>query len=276
MTLEDTLFEDIRAGKQVEIERSLLVMSGCDTEEKVSEYKAKLDELDRRYHEFIDKYDLSDLDTALKAEGLHLHLWMKGGQRFETKRYRLTDNIDGQLAYDGRNPVGNCTGLTSLYTVLGLRNSLPLGVYVFPEHISSALILPEKTINIESTGINGFGREPEKFARQAGLNALLSGALDSKGGRFIKASEYEKAEHMFEMALILDEQNIEATNSMGCIAGDCNEHDEAAEWFTKAISLNSHYAVPYLNRSRARTRLGDAKGAEEDMEMHRKLTGETQ
>ncbi|MFA5887983.1 MAG: hypothetical protein WC852_04710 [Candidatus Nanoarchaeia archaeon] len=273
MTLEDTLLEDIRAGKQVDVERALLIASGCDTEEKIAEYKAKLDELDRRYHEFIDKYELSHLNIELKAEGLHLHLWMKGGQRFETKRYHLTDNIDGQLAYDGRNPVGNCTGLTSLYTVLGLRNNLPLGVYIFPEHVSSALILPEKTINIESTGINGFGREPEKSARQAGLNSLLSGVFDNRSGALIGAREYEKANEMLDMALILDEQNVTATNSMGCISGDSQE---AMEWFTKAINLNSRYALPYFNRSRARTRLGDLKGAEEDMEIYRKLSGESQ
>ncbi|MDD4878173.1 MAG: tetratricopeptide repeat protein [Candidatus Nanoarchaeia archaeon] len=271
MGLEDQLMDEVRNGTQIDIERSLLIVSGCDTEEKVAEYRTKLDELDRRYHEFIDKYDLSRLNTELKAEGLHLHLWMKGGQRFESKIYRLTDNIDGQMLYNGANPVGNCVGLSSLYIVLGLRNNFPLGIYDSPEHTSVALILPERTINIESTDIKGFNRKPEKFARQAGVNSLLSGVFCSKGNKLVEVGQYEKAEPMFEMAIMLDDKNITAINSMGCFAGDCSSHEEAIEWFTKAISLCSQYALPYFNRSRARTKIGDLKGAEEDMNRYRKL-----
>jgi hypothetical protein len=43
--LESTLIADMAGGKQVELERALLIVSGADTEEQIAGYKRKLDSI---------------------------------------------------------------------------------------------------------------------------------------------------------------------------------------------------------------------------------------
>ena len=80
MTLEDRLFEDIRAGKEVEIERALLIVTGCGTEKKIAEYQDKIQRLSDRFDAYKKTNNISnnaispgnDFDKLINVSKLQL------------------------------------------------------------------------------------------------------------------------------------------------------------------------------------------------------------
>ena len=48
-TLEDRLMEDIKEGKEVDAERAILIFSGVHDEEKIAEYKGKLEQIAKEW-----------------------------------------------------------------------------------------------------------------------------------------------------------------------------------------------------------------------------------
>lgn len=195
MTLEDTLFEDIRNERQVDIDRALLIASDCDTEEKIAEYKAKLDELERCFKEFtkderikIHMGFMGYTGEKLIAGCLHEFLRYRRPVRYAKDKPLLTEAIDAQLSPETKE-VGNCRGLTALYTVMGIRNGLNVAVMYSHNHVMSRVRTKDGVINIENTAFNGFDvelPEPEVIGlpfREANPLLLLAEEYRARGLR---------------------------------------------------------------------------------------------
>ena len=90
MTLEDRLLDDIRAGKQVDIERALLIVSGCDTEEKIAEYKTKISLLERR----LDECAPTAGNARQIITSIHNLFWQGEGPYLKARKFEVPDAID--------------------------------------------------------------------------------------------------------------------------------------------------------------------------------------
>lgn len=169
--LEEQIINELKPGKYTNntIERALLMVSGLTEESQIQGYQKKIEQLQEGFAKYLRKPEcrekstderlLSDLfnlkgNDITKAINLFDYLWTKPNRT--GKNFRLTDAIDSQLSHDLKNGV-NCVGLTSLYTVLGLRNNLNLGVLFNEKHILSILYANGREIPIENFFPYGFG-----------------------------------------------------------------------------------------------------------------------
>ncbi|MEK6899740.1 MAG: hypothetical protein AABX05_01320, partial [Nanoarchaeota archaeon] len=121
--LEDRTIEQLKEGK-CSVERALLVVSELD-EAGVSEYQRKLDGMQKDFERWREWQCRDTSDYRIAAA---LFYYLAGGyeSRYIIDEFKLSKVIDNQL--DGEGEVGNCLGLTSLYSVLGEKLGLNLGV----------------------------------------------------------------------------------------------------------------------------------------------------
>jgi tetratricopeptide (TPR) repeat protein len=259
--LEARLIENMKRGVEVDLERALLIVSGLETEEEVGEYVAKLDELQKGFHDYLDspEYEtelkprlspkmtkgLSDegIKTLERANALFDFLWNKGSEeyetlghnyRYESGKFPLPEVIDAQISEVDKTNVGNCLGLTALYSTLGVREGLNLQV-IFPKnHILNILKIEWKNFDIENTRLSGFDsfNISNYNKRKEPLREIIGDILKS---RAIKKSK---------------EGDIERAN----------------DFYSKAIAINPKDHMAYTNRSGIKKQLGDIDGAIEDLE----------
>lgn len=251
MTLEEQLMDDVRAGRDIDIEHALLIASGCETEEKVAEYRRKIDELDRQFKAYDNKSPLEKIEAEaltsrglseiMKAWALSNYLW-EGWQenRFTSDRFRLTDAADAQLVGDKINGVGNCRGLTALYSVLGIRNNLNLSVFTNGGHTMSLLNADGKKVAIWTTGL-GIRYDPEKYE-----------GFKSR-----------------ELIHLVAQMYLSRAREKRC------EPDAIIE-YNKAIEIDPDYDFAYFERALAKERLGDIEGGKMDYHEHMRLSGASQ
>src|SRR3989338_4562492 len=153
LSLEEKLFQDFRSGVEVCLEDALLIASGVDSEEKLVEYKKKLGFIEA---DFVKKKGKRD-DAFLLARDLFNYFLETKPERYNGN-FLLTDVIDAQLNPDAKG-VGNCVGLTSLYSVVGSRLGLELKVsFIEPNcaeagHAFSRMCVKEKVVDIENTNM---------------------------------------------------------------------------------------------------------------------------
>ncbi|MDI6737566.1 MAG: tetratricopeptide repeat protein [Nanoarchaeota archaeon] len=303
MTLEDQLMDDVRAGRDIDVERALLIASGCDTEEKVSEYMAKLDELEKR----LDKYAPNWGNAEQTITNIHNLFWQRGHPYLEARAFEIGDAIDAKQAEE---PVGNCAILSALYASLALRKGLEVQALVMPEHIALRVMNGDKPIDIETTKRGGFawfgysgieGLAPialiscmlnnrgnakadqwrleeaiEDYTKALEINPKHAGALNNRGVVRYKQGRLEEAIEDYTKALEINPKYAGALNNRGSAKYSQGRLEEAIKDYTKALEINPRQADALYNRSIARKELGDIKGAEEDFELYRKLEGESQ
>ena len=147
MTLEDKLMDDVRNGKQIDIERALLIASGCETEEKVYEYKTKLNEIEKQFHGYASARNVQgEVETA---KALHEFLWLgKIEEDYVRECSNLVDMIE-VIMHSQTMGEGDCVGLSSLLGALGARQGLEFTVLYNTIHVLSRLRVGEKVIDIE-------------------------------------------------------------------------------------------------------------------------------
>ena len=168
MTLEDKLMDDVRNGKQIDIERALLIASGCETEEKVYEYKTKLNEIEKQFHGYASARNVQgEVETA---KALHEFLWLgKIEEDYVRECSNLVDMIE-VIMHSQTMGEGDCVGLSSLLGALGARQGLEFTVLYNTIHVLSRLRVGEKVIDIETISPIGFDIPTH--------HSLLEGAKD--------------------------------------------------------------------------------------------------
>ncbi|MEK6809970.1 MAG: hypothetical protein AABY40_04805 [Nanoarchaeota archaeon] len=231
--LESLTIEQLKAG-ECPVERGLLLVSGLN-ESGVKAYQRKLDGLENgfvQWYEQLGEFELQDYYET--AQQLFAYLYV-GEKKLYGDDFTLAQVIDNRLDKDNDKAIGNCLGLTSLYSVLGARLGLDLAVLLSYNHILALLSCGQEKIVVENTIPEGFDiaslEEKEKHGFQKkDLVALVSAALLSRG--FVKKK---------------------ARDSIG-----------AVQDYTKAIVLMPDHEPAYDLRGEALLELGDFDGALDD------------
>ena len=157
MINEELMIRDLLNGS-CSLERGLIVASGVRSEEGVSNYLKKLDKIQQKYHNKIERIG----SNREKAQWLFDYMWGLVHELDDTSSL-LTDAIDSKLDLERKVVCGDCTSLTALYSVLGLRIGIEgLEVGYNPEHIFS--FIETDNLGIETSHPYGFNLPPNKFA----------------------------------------------------------------------------------------------------------------
>ena len=266
---EEEIIGNIRDGIPVSLERALLVLSGLKTDGEIRSYQCKIDDI---FSRFVKKcYDniLSDHSSPPPylhrsiAKCLFEYLWNSKPKRFG-EHFFLTDVIDAQLDSDLHRLVGTCVGLTSLYSVLGLRVGLNLSLLVGSDHLLSRLRVGPETIAIDHTDPQGFDCRSGEDFREAPLLTLSANVLNSRGLRNERNGKFVAAKGDYQKALLVNPEYANACNNRGNMRFREENMEGAIADYTEAVRLNPCLCEAYCNRGMARQRLGRYDEARED------------
>jgi len=271
-SLEEKLIQDVKAGRDVFLERGLLIISGLKTEGEIRTYTQKLDQI---YNGFIEKLtsksplslaSTRDYMTTSMAKWLFEYLWNTKPERCNGN-FLLTDVIDAQLNTDINQKVGSCVGLTSLYTVLGLRESLELTILVSDSHMVNRLRVDDTLYNVDNTDPLGFdySLDDKDFVEYPAI-LLLANVLNSRGMDQERRENFEQAKADYNKAIEINPEYANAYNNRGNIKAKQADYKGAIMDYNRAIGLNSQFVEAYCNRGIAKENLGDHHEAMEDFD----------
>jgi tetratricopeptide (TPR) repeat protein len=254
------------------LERTLLVLAGLGTENDILSYRFKLDDL---FRGFLGKYgDMRLLERARPPAYLHReiakrlfeYLWNSKPKRFG-EHFLLTDVIDAQINPDVHRSVGTCVGLTSLFSVLGLRGGLNLSLLVSSDHVMNRLTVGERTIDMDHTDPQGFDCRQARGFRELPLPTLAAHVLNNRGLTKERIGNRPAARSDYEKALRVQPEYANACNNRGNMKFSDGDLAGAIADYTEAIRLQPGFMEAYCNRGMARHRLGRLDEARDDYEM---------
>ena len=172
MTLEDVVKRALTKG---DVERALLIAGGATTKRQYTEYERKLDQVSQRFRAYATQHavGVKGLELIERAKLLHDFLWSGHQSRYVREQPDLPTVIDAHLA---QRPEGNCLGLTSLYTVLALRENIPVALVSNNDHCGTIVEIDGISIPVENTSPTGFGKKIDESTREP-LTALVNAAV---------------------------------------------------------------------------------------------------
>lgn len=256
MTLEDTLFVDIRAGNQIELERALLIASGCDTEEKVARYKAQISRLDKKCRCGFPGH-LVKQDSVSVGEIITKVLWKEKIKEYSKMHFGLKELLD--------TGIGNCISIHALFSALYLRQRKDIVAYIQDDHFMPGIQLPyDSWIPIDITIKNQFESRFKKPAKEYSLfNGVVGTTLNSKAihecgkQNFLEAEKYALA----AIKLVPDLSNPHAI--LGAISYEQGNKEEARQWIRKAEEYLHPHSELRSMINKIREKYGDLQDAEE-------------
>ena len=270
MNLEHKIVEELKTG-QCSVERALLIVSGWKSEEEVAAYQGKLDLM----QEYVERYNSAFENITPVKIAIALFAYLRGYKR---DRYNgdflLAKVIDNQL--DGNKAtVGNCLGLTSLYSVLGVRLGLDLAILEgkrfsdkSESHVLNVLIADDREIAVENTSPYGFNKKLDEFQSKnyvrKGLIDLVGGAYNSRGVAKASLSDFEGAISDYNQALEINPNSARAYNNRGNAKEKLRDIKGAISDYDQALGINPNYTYAYNNRGNAKRNLRDFEGAISD------------
>ncbi len=269
--MEQKIIRKIKQG-EFSVERTLLIISGLNSENQINEYKKKIEIIETDFKKFLEKRDINKNPTNHKnqqyqsAKSLFNYFWEVKPNRYNLD-FLLTDVIDNQLSKD--KGVGNCLGLTSLYSVLGLRLGLNLSILFSNDHIFNLL---GKNVLIDNVKDYGFDIPliypyDQKFYlefQKADFSALISGVYNEKGNVKCDLGDVKGAMEDFDKAIELNPKYVFAYSNRGVAKYYLEDVKGAMEDFDKAIELDPKNADFYNNRRILKRKLRDVNRAMED------------
>jgi tetratricopeptide (TPR) repeat protein len=269
---EERLIEEIRSGKDVPLERSLLIISGLTTESAISEYRRRLDKIhDRFVGKFTSRYPTGppparEYTVVTRARLLFEHLWNEKPGRCDGN-VLLTDVIDGQLSVDPGHPVGSCVGLTSLYTVLGLREGFNLAILTNGSHVLNRLKAGEGVFNIENTDPLGFGcsLRDESFVEYPAI-MIIAHVLNGRGREQERTKDLPGAEKDYGKAIRLNPSYATGYNNRGTIRFLRKDYAAALSDYERAADMNPRLVEAHFNHGLVGIYEGKYAQAVEDFE----------
>ncbi|MGE5311842.1 MAG: tetratricopeptide repeat protein [Nitrospirota bacterium] len=269
---EDRLIEEIRAGRDVSLERSLLLISGLSADREIGNYRRKLDTIHEAYlTSFVSRFPIGapprrEYTAFLRAQGLFEYLWNVKPRRCDGN-VLLKDVIDAHLNPDPGQPVGSCVGLTSLYTVLGLREGFRLTVLTNGSHVLNRLASDEETCNIENTDPLGFACDlPNGSFVEYPAVMIVAHVLNGRGLAREKANDLAAAQGDYTKAIRLNPAYATAYNNRGTIWFFRQDYGSALADYERAIELDRRMIEALFNRGLARIHAGSYKGAADDFD----------
>ena len=191
------------------------------------------------------------------------YLWNSKPRRFG-EPFLLAEVVEAQRDADGHRPVGNCVGLTSLFSVLGLRAGLRLSLLVGAHHVLNRLRVGDRFLDLDHTDPLGFDCRIGEGFRELPLQALTASVLNCRGLRRERSGRFEAALQDYDMAVRIRPDYANAYNNRGNMKYRLGELDGAVRDYGEAVRLNPSFAEAFCNRGMARHRLGDFEGARHD------------
>lgn len=268
MTLEEQMMDEIRNGRQVDIERASLIVSGCDTEETVGIYRQKIQTLDNMFQEYAEARAVPS-DMLSVGMALHGFLWRKRMSRAKKEMYKLTECVDAQFSWWKRK-IGNCLGLTSLYACLGTRRGLDLNIRANENHILPVLNAYGNQIIVETTRRYGFlakmDETESKFYGKLKQNKLLfiiASMLNSRGKAKMFIRNLNEAIEDFSHAMEIIHDYPAAYSNRGLAKIASGRYKEALTDFDMALDICPEDSGAYFGICLTKKKIGDQKGAEE-------------
>lgn len=266
---EKAIPRGITDGTAVSLERALLVLSGLKTDEEIRSYKYKIDNIFRyflnkcRFMNFSNRSIPPPYLHRAIARCLFEYLWTSKPKRFG-EYFLLADVLDAQLDANVNHPVGTCVGLTSLYSVLGLRAGLNLSLLVNSDHLLSRLRIGDQIIDMDHTDSLGFDcRSGEEF-REFALWTLMANVLNSRGLSHERNGRFADARADYQKAIVVNPEYANAFNNRGNMRFGEDDLDGAIADYTEAIRLRPSFCEAHCNRGMARQRLGRYEEARQD------------
>jgi tetratricopeptide (TPR) repeat protein len=269
---EDRIIEIIRSGDDVSLERSLLVISGLGAEGEIADYQRKLDTIHEGYlKNFASRFPIGapprrEHTVVFRAQALFEYLWNAKPRRCDGS-VLLTDVIDGHLSTDPGRCVGSCVGLTSLYTVLGLREGLRLTVLTNGSHVLNRLRSDERTCDIENTDPLGFHCDlPDSSFVEYPAVMIVAHVLNGRGLAREKASDLAAAERDYTKAILVNPAYATAYNNRGTTRFLRRDYALALADYERAIELDRRMIEALFNRGLARIHTGSYREAADDFD----------
>lgn len=139
MSLENQLYEMLDTNTSVDLERAVLIVSGCETEERIQEYQTKLQTLIQRFQGYslaFQEIANSPSRSVLPLSPpvlLAKYLWSGKQGQLTNDNYNILHTIDEQLTDSIIR--GNCLARTTLYTLLAKRLGIDARVMLEPCHV---------------------------------------------------------------------------------------------------------------------------------------------
>jgi len=276
---EEKLLRDIGEKKVLSLERALLILAGLQTEEEILTYEQKINNI---FSLFIQKITNINLSKHFKppaylhkiiAKSIFDYLWNSKPKRFG-EHFLLTDVIDAQVNPDVHRSVGTCVGLTSLFSVLGLRGGLNLSLLASSDHLLNRLRVGEQTIDIDHTDPQGFACVDREGFREFPLPTLTANVLNSRGLKQEQSGNFRAARSDYEKAVRANPEYANAYNNRGNMKFAEGDMAEAIADYTEAIRLQPGFYEAYGNRGMAKQRLGLHEEARQDYRMAVSLRSE--
>lgn len=266
---EATLLHDITAGRPVSLERALLILSGLETDEALGSYQHKIQDIWGRFLSRCDHKILFDDSIPPAywhrsiAKWLFDYLWNSKPKRFGAG-FLLTEVVDAQLDSDIHHAVGTCVGLTSLYSVLGLRAGLNLSLLAASDHLLSRLRVEDETMDMDHTDPLGFDCRTSEDLREFPLLTLTANVLNSRGLIREGCGRLAEARWDYGDAVRVNPEYANGYNNLGNMKCRDGDIQGAIADYTEAIRLDPNFCEAYCNRGMARHRLGLLDEARQD------------
>lgn len=216
-----------------------LLASGAP-ERQLDSYRSRLEGLAERLGASLPA------DPVRRAAGLFHRLWREKPHRYQSVGdFRLHRALENQLRPE-REEVGNCLGLTMLYTALA--HCLGLGphlgaVYLFRSfvdrgpHVLTLLRTPQRSIDIEHVFPTGFdfrGHLENPTREEWDEPDLVAETYVAAGNFCFDAHDLGGALEQYERALELRPGSYKALVNRATVLAALGRVEEAAEAFTAA------------------------------------------
>lgn len=269
---EEGLIEEISSGKDVSLERGLLVISGLIAEQDLNDYRRKLDTIHDGYlTNLAVRYPIGSPPprqhtVVLRARLLFEYLWNAKPRRCGSN-VLLTDVIDAQLSADPDQRVGSCVGLTSLYTALGLREGLRLGILTNGSHVLNILHAGDRICKIENTDPLGFDCDlSDSSLVEYPAIMILAHVLNGRGLAREKGRDLVGAEGDYTKAICLNPAYATAYNNRGTIRFLRKDYGAALPDYERAIELDPRMVEAHFNRGLVRIHMHNYREAAKDFD----------
>jgi len=269
--LEEKLMEDILGEEDINLERSLLIVSGLNSEKQIEQYMQKISRIHNGFVTHLKWKSPAILSISTqytvydRARHLFQYLWNTKPRRCNGN-FLLTDVIDAQLDPDTYRPVGSCIGLTSLYTVLGLREDLNLVILSNGSHILNRLKTQGNYCDIENTDPLGFDCDgSDRFFEEYDIICLVAHVFNSRGIMSERKNDLGKAAGDYKKAVIVNPYYANALNNRGNVRFKRRDYAGALKDYDRAICLKPEFAEAYCNRGITMEKLGNRTAAIRDV-----------
>jgi tetratricopeptide (TPR) repeat protein len=239
------------------LEDALLSIS-CSEKEEIINYKEKIDAIINDFDAWAKKnskkYEVSNKeDEKAVAKSLFDYFWDSKLLRYDGE-FLLSKVIDNQLLDNNYQGVGNCLGLTSLYSVICVRKGI-WGMKILES--SNHILNCYDNIFIENTLDSGFDADNEKYLgfQKHDLTQLIVSSCINNGIEKGKIKKFEEAIGDFDEAIKLNPKDSRAYNNRGIAKTELEKYIGAIRDFDEAIKLNPNNSNARINMENAKAQL---------------------